>query len=313
MWAMTPFGILMPAIRPLHTVAAGDKRTMQIRSRRAKDLDILRARYMLGQLGKTIHTPSFDYEYRAYCVPEDFAAAMAAMVMEINYKKFKPTTEDWYEDADLHDCYNSIWATVLRTLSDRRHKETVYSRWPEERPGNSKAYSGGYSSGGTGWGPYTHSTIQPPEDLAHGGVVLDRDDGREYYVGAAEYVFREPVTGVAVEDIPLPHSLRFSEASVEAGAVDPKYAPDVVIAAAWAEIDEICERQETRGKFHHERCDHSETNKAKKACERDQVETEDRRIGELRLLIDATKDEELLQLEIEAGVVSAEVTGSAQK
>ena len=111
MWIMTPFGILMPSDRTAYT-PEGDERTLQVRTRRARDLDILRALY-LPELGETIHTPTFDYNYRAYCTREQFAAAMAKMVMDIDYEKFKPTT-DRFDDNELHGVYNSIWGSVTR-------------------------------------------------------------------------------------------------------------------------------------------------------------------------------------------------------
>ena len=114
MWAFTSFGILMPAIRPPHTVEEGDDKTMQIRTRRKIDLEILRDEYMGDQLGEIIHTPKFDYNYRAYCRPEDFAAVMAKIVMEIDYEKYKPTILTKYKDHDLHGVTNSVWGTMCR-------------------------------------------------------------------------------------------------------------------------------------------------------------------------------------------------------
>ncbi len=127
MWLMTGFGILMPAIRPPKTVKADDPRTMQIRARRSKDLDILRATYMPGTLGPTLYTPDKDYEYRAYCTPEAFALAAVRLITEIDYLKFKPVTEDRYADKALHDTYNRIWAVVFGELSTKAH-QTQYWR-----------------------------------------------------------------------------------------------------------------------------------------------------------------------------------------
>lgn len=148
MWAMTSFGILMPAIRPPKTIKAGDFRTLQVRSRRSIDLDILRARYMQNSLGPTLHTPTFDYEYRAYCEPAAFALAMAQMVMEIDYLKFKPTTESKYCDAQLHSTYNGIWSVVMSRLSTKKH-QTEYFGTP--MTGATTRPFGGYStpSGGS--------------------------------------------------------------------------------------------------------------------------------------------------------------------
>ncbi len=113
MWVMTSFGILMPSIRPPHTVPEGDNRTIQVRTRREQDLDILRDEYMGDELGPTIATPTFDYNFRAYCTPEAWGRALFDMALEIDYEKFKPTT-DRYDDHELHGVYNSIWGTVCR-------------------------------------------------------------------------------------------------------------------------------------------------------------------------------------------------------
>lgn len=108
MWIMTPFGIIMPTLRPTNTVNYGDDCTMQVRARDKRALEYLRDHYMEAELGSIIHTPEFDYEYRAYCKPNDFAWAVHNMIIDIDYEKFKPNTL-WQ---DLHDLYNKIWGTV---------------------------------------------------------------------------------------------------------------------------------------------------------------------------------------------------------
>ncbi len=125
-WIMTSFGILMPAIRPPQTVEKGDDRTLQIRCRREQELTILRAQYMPRTLGPTIHTPKFDYEYRAYCTPESFALAMARLITEIDYLKFKPTVKDRYHDDELYQTYNAIWSVVSHRLSDWSQQERYW-------------------------------------------------------------------------------------------------------------------------------------------------------------------------------------------
>lgn len=114
MWIMHSAGIWMPALRPPDTVSEGDPNTIQVRTRRAKDLDILRDEYMREALGPTIATPTYDYNYRAYTTPRAWAKACYDMAMEIDYEKFKPTTESKYQDRELHDVYNSIWSVVTR-------------------------------------------------------------------------------------------------------------------------------------------------------------------------------------------------------
>jgi hypothetical protein len=116
MWIMTSFGILMPSIRPSDTIEAGDNRVIQVRTRRRRDLDILREEYMQDTLGPTVFMKNTDYEYRAYCTREAWAVAMARMSLDIDYTKFKPTTEN-YKDHQLHMLYNVLWGVIQEKLS----------------------------------------------------------------------------------------------------------------------------------------------------------------------------------------------------
>lgn len=161
MWIGTPFGFLMPAIRPPKTVPVGDTRTLQIRSRRSIDLDILRATYMAGKLGSTLHTPQMDYRYRAYCTPEAFAFAVARMVTEIDYTKFKPQTRR-YGDHLLHEFYNRVWAVYDAAFPTPRSSTTYPS------------YSGAGSSTvvGTPRRPYPRPT--PGRYVVDGGAAPGR-------------------------------------------------------------------------------------------------------------------------------------------
>jgi len=127
MWVMTSFGILMPSLRPEGTVPEGDDRTLQIRTRRRKDLEILRKEYMGDDLGEIIAIPNTDYEYRAYCTHEAFGKALAKITMDIDFVKFKPTTETKYKDNELHSLYNSIWATVFSQLSTPDHQDSYWT------------------------------------------------------------------------------------------------------------------------------------------------------------------------------------------
>lgn len=107
MWIMTPFGILMPAAIPEDVDQAPE--LLQIRARDRRALIYLRDNYMHGELGKIKHTPSFDYQYRAYADRLHFADAISRMIVEIDYEKFKPESK-W---RDLHDLYNRIWGVVF--------------------------------------------------------------------------------------------------------------------------------------------------------------------------------------------------------
>lgn len=132
MWVMTSFGILMPSVRPAGTVPRGDDRVMQIRARRRKDLEILKAEYMGDKLGEIMALVGTDYEYRAYCTRADWATAMAQMSLDIDYTKFKPTT-DRYKDHELHGLYLRLWGAILHGLSTKSYQE-AYWRGEFNRP-----------------------------------------------------------------------------------------------------------------------------------------------------------------------------------
>lgn len=116
MWIMTHFGILMPSLRPEDTVLPGDNRLIQIRARRARDLNYLRDHYA-PYIGPTLFLGDTDYQYRSYCTHAELADIMQQLALEIDYTKFKPTT-DRHNDDDLHSLYNRIWAAVIDAFPD---------------------------------------------------------------------------------------------------------------------------------------------------------------------------------------------------
>jgi hypothetical protein len=186
MWAMTSFGILMPAIRPPKTLKSGDTRTLQIRARRAKDLDILRAKYMPGTLGETIFTPDMDYEYRAYCEPPAFAMAMARMIVEeVDYQKFKPTTEDRYGDKELHDAYNAIWGVVSTRFSTKWHQDSYWKKYGD----------GSSTSGNSGIGSYTGTGYYSGSRSASGPVGTEYTSGKASAANPAPYEMAQLPSG----------------------------------------------------------------------------------------------------------------------
>lgn len=128
MWIMTPFGILMPALRPYDTIKdPNDERYLQVRARDKRALTYLRRHYMRETLGPTIGTPRMDYEYRAYCVHEDFAIAVSTMIEAIDYEKFKPETEIALgpkRGRRLHFLYNRIWGVIAT-----HHDSSVLARY----------------------------------------------------------------------------------------------------------------------------------------------------------------------------------------
>lgn len=124
MWICTPFALLMPSLRPANTVPAGDNRLIQVRARRRIDLTRFRDLYM-PELGEIIEIPHTDYEVRAYCTHEQLAAAVAKVVMDIDFVKFKPTTER-FKDHQLHNAYNAMWGAAFRILSTKKHQREYW-------------------------------------------------------------------------------------------------------------------------------------------------------------------------------------------
>lgn len=295
MWIMASFGVLMPAIRPPHTVPKDDSRTLQIRSRRAKDLDILRAQYMQGKLGPTIYTPNFDYEYRAYCEPSDFGWALFQMAEEIDYKKFKPTTEDKYADHELHQLYNAIWSTMYGRFG---HKGG-WSSYTPARPTpytpatNSRVPSPGKGAGKKGKKNTVevkhYSTIRPADEVddvtrwrdpAGGtGWPLTQNPPGLYRSDAARDEYEPDVLDEV--DRLLKDNDAVVDAVVEGDVVT--YTPESLIDRAWAEIDAIIASENDW--FNHTKCDHGVSKKADDACEREFRSKNNHRIAELRELI----------------------------
>lgn len=287
MWVMSSFGILMPAIRPPKTVARGDDRTLQIRSRRARDLDTLRAEYMKGKLGPTIHTPKMDYNVRAYCTPESFALALAQMAMEIDYLKFKPTT-DRYEDDELHDCYNGIWSVVMNRLSPIAHQNRYWSQHGSSdwtwRPSGT-----GYGAVSTAGG-YVSPKGQTITTLdLSSGADTERDRLDKWLEDADR---RDNPTGrntSADRDEYLPESWTTDDTA------EPKLASTKVIDDLYDEIEAILDAERASGPIEHSKCFHANTPNAKAKCRAKHRKAVEKRVAALRVEIrqaydDAEKD-----------------------
>lgn len=183
MWIMTSFGILMPSLRPADTVSDGDEKTMQIRTRRRKELEILREEFM-PELGEIIFMPHTDYEYRTYCTPQEWSDALTRITLAIDYTKFKPTTER-YKDNELHKAYNEIWSVLYRRFSTNRYLDSqvflpIYSEQP----------------------PLITRSSQV-RDLD--SLILESEDFADNLV---EFLYRSEVTTSAVPN--RPHALRFT-------------------------------------------------------------------------------------------------------
>lgn len=128
MWIFAPLGLLMPSNFPADKVSKefvpdGSDFDLQVRARVESHLENFIRDYLvpMGLEHSAIEmTPQMDYNCRIYMSKADFAAALAAMVMDIDFQKFKPTAEDkdeagkpLYKDGvAYHSVLNSIWGTV---------------------------------------------------------------------------------------------------------------------------------------------------------------------------------------------------------
>lgn len=296
MWIAASFGFLMPAIRPVDTVPYGDERTMQIRARRSKDLDILRAKYMRGKLGPSIHTPHMDYEFRAYCTPEAFALAVAQMVTEIDYKKFKPTTLD-YGDHQLHKVYNSIWSVVIDGLSTQQHQDEYWGT----SSGKPKPAKGGkhrqktvstqrgpkvYQTSSTGYPKVVGSSSSAGSlDLTIDGALAEYDRYQDWLREHANPGHRD--TSATRDDAARVPDVIDAEWADDDTLSPPADAIDDILVQVDALENEIAEILVVgRQQIDHSRCHHADTASARGRCRGKNRKAEMRRVAELRGLVD---------------------------
>ena len=74
-----------------------------VRARRERDI------LALFPAARVAHTPGNDYQYRAYVPDQEAAQVIAAQVLAINYRRFKPQVKD----SALHAAYLSAWSSML--------------------------------------------------------------------------------------------------------------------------------------------------------------------------------------------------------
>lgn len=106
---MTSYGIFFPALRPESTMEPWDTQTIQVRSRRKIDLVRLQRRH-LPELTAPIFLGNTDYQWRAYCTPDQLAKAFARIALEIDYVKFKDTAED----NGLKSAFLDVWWALVQ-------------------------------------------------------------------------------------------------------------------------------------------------------------------------------------------------------
>jgi hypothetical protein len=127
MWLFLPSGLLMPAAVPADkadpVLTRDGTLLLQVRARVESHLTNFINDYMEeGKYSDIEATPQMDYNFRFYTTHADFALAMAKAIVDIDYKKFKPTAEDrdidgrlLYKDGkEYHGILNSIWGTLCK-------------------------------------------------------------------------------------------------------------------------------------------------------------------------------------------------------
>lgn len=122
MWIFYSGGVIMPSERPADTFdAEQDDRVIQIRARAKSHLERLKEGGFFPQMGEIIFFPHTDYEYRVHCTRAQLAEVMTRLALDIDYTKFKPTTEDRWKDVKLHNLYNAVWGLFYDRYSTNRY------------------------------------------------------------------------------------------------------------------------------------------------------------------------------------------------
>lgn len=127
-WHFLPGGLIMPSAAPMDEADPAltlGYRQIQVRARLTSHLEWFRDVYIApftDDYSEIEQTPHMDYNCRLYMTHEEFAQALARAVMDIDYRKFKPTAEGidvrtgkpFVGGAKYHGVLNSIWGNVLR-------------------------------------------------------------------------------------------------------------------------------------------------------------------------------------------------------
>jgi hypothetical protein len=98
-------------------VAGKNASDVTVRARFSGDLERLRKAY-LPTLGPT-KVAGTDYPFRAFVSKDQFAVAIQAMTLDIDYSNFKNRIADEF-GTDRHDVYTNVWA-ILRSKGSKRN------------------------------------------------------------------------------------------------------------------------------------------------------------------------------------------------
>lgn len=127
-WHFLPGGLIMPSAAPMDEANPEltlGYRELQVRARVTSHLEWFRDVYIApftDDYSEIEQTPHMDYNCRLYMTHEEFAKALARAVMDIDYRKFKPTAEGidvrtgkpFVGGAKYHSVLNSIWGSVCQ-------------------------------------------------------------------------------------------------------------------------------------------------------------------------------------------------------
>ena len=178
-WIFLQGGLIMPSQAPMdeadETLTLG-YRDIQVRARLTAHLEYFIRTYMEPMeldYSPIELTPHMDYNARFYTTREDLAKAVAASMMDIDYRKFKPTAEridpttgkPFEHGAKYHGVLNSIWSALLRLAP----AGGVWGPRSEDNP------SGYTSSGRTGRGVSFEDHHEPADEGWWDSVLTEGD------------------------------------------------------------------------------------------------------------------------------------------
>lgn len=122
MWIFTVDGLLMPAAVPPEAnkrLTRGGQLDLQVRGRDPHQLARFRRRFFHKKfnhagrvpVSRIELTPHMDYQCRFYTTRGAFGLVLAAAIMEIDYKKFKPAA-GLVAGVEYEESLNRIWNSL---------------------------------------------------------------------------------------------------------------------------------------------------------------------------------------------------------
>lgn len=116
MWILAARGFYSVVQKP-ENVANGE---VSVRARVRADLEALAE--FLPTMGNIIESDDSDYRFRAIAAKDDFAAAAAAMVRDIDYDNFKSVVAE-RQGQERADVYSGVWLDLLTLQKDDAEDE----------------------------------------------------------------------------------------------------------------------------------------------------------------------------------------------